>query len=101
MPLIIKLKQVCQVKQVQTLTQCLQGGNLHFKDGKKIITAFVFILQGRKDVIKSNWGFSVHLAPLNHVKPKPTGRTSAFTLYECKNDMLSEVRMENFWNINY
>ena len=54
MPLIIKLKQVCQVKQVQTLTQCLQGGNLHFKDGKKIITAFVFILQGRKDVIKSN-----------------------------------------------
>ena len=41
-------------------SQYLQSWNLHFKTGKKIITAFVFILQEMKAVTKSS-SSGVHL----------------------------------------
>ena len=78
--------------------QCLQSANLHFNAGKNIITAFVFILPEMKAVAKSNRGIGVHLVPLKYVKPR--GKTSAFNLHEFRNNMPSEVRLENIWNLN-
>ena len=49
-----------------------------------------------KSVTNSNWGFDVHPLPLKCVKPRPWGKTSAFNLHECPNDMLSKSRLEHF-----
>ena len=65
----------------------------------KCIAAFVFILQETKSIIKSNWDFGVHLAPIKYVKPRPRGKSSALSLHESRNDM-SEARLDNFWNLH-
>ena len=41
--------------------------------------------------MKDQRGLGIHLVPLKYVKPRPTGKTSAFNWHKLRNDMPSRV----------